>query len=325
MSRWIAFVLVLAIAVWSGLAAQVQDNPSNYRAPIAQLAQYEFFEGELSTLSPVSGTWATAPARSTAVATTTAIAIIDAYNAQSPFFDPLPEISAQKFWYRARMLNQRSGSSTRVGIVYQYQDPGNFYEVSFSPTGSVFLRDVSNGVGTTVASGTYSGGGQNKWFDVQVEWTAAETIVRVNGLPVVRGIKQDGRTHGRVGVITRQTKARFDRLLVTDAVGRSGIPRELQRRRAAMASDQGQLERRQWRVPELCGPARQHHSAADLRGVRREPECRRRPSRSVPACSIPMAPAATAWASYTTIDKTVGPLPMERSCSALTASRISMT
>jgi hypothetical protein len=112
------------------------------------------------------------------------------------------------------MLNQRSGSSTRVGIVYQYRDPGNFYEVLFSPTGSVLLRDVSNGVGTTVATGTYSGGGQNKWFDVQVEWTAAETIVRVNGLPVVRGIKQDGRTHGRVGLITRQTTAKFDRLLV---------------------------------------------------------------------------------------------------------------
>ena len=117
------------------------------------------------------------------------------------------------------MLNQRSGSSTRVGIVYQYQDPGNFYEASFSPTGSVFVRDVTNGLGTTVATGTYSGGGQNKWFDVEVAWTAAETIVLVNGLPVVRGIKQDRLTHGRVGVITRQTTAKFDRLLVTIEYG----------------------------------------------------------------------------------------------------------
>ena len=117
------------------------------------------------------------------------------------------------------MLNQRSGSSTRVGIVYLYQDPRNFYEVSFSPTGSVFVREVSNGVGRTVATGTYSGGGQNKWFDVELQWTAAETSSGSNGLPVVRGIKQDGRTHGRVGLITRQTTAKFDRLLVMREFG----------------------------------------------------------------------------------------------------------
>ena len=214
MSHWIAFVLLLAVAVWSDLAAQVQDNPSNYRAPIAQLAQYEFFEGEPATLTPVSGTWANSAGTLNSSSTTRSIATIDFYYPQSPFFDLLAEISVPKFWYRARMLNQRSGSSTRVGLVYQYQDDRNFYEVSFSPTGSVLVRDVSNGVGTTAATGTYSGGGQNKWFDVQVEWTAAETIVRVNGFIVVRGIKQDGRTHGRVGVISRQTTARFDRLFV---------------------------------------------------------------------------------------------------------------
>ena len=53
----------------------------------------------------------------------------------------------------------------------------------------------------------------------KLQWTAAETIVRVNGLPVVRGIKQDGLTHGRAGLITRQTTAKFDRLLVTRTYG----------------------------------------------------------------------------------------------------------
>ncbi len=167
----------------------------------------------------MSGTWVTSGGTFNSTSTTTAIATIDSYIPQTVFHESLREIAAGKFWYRARMLNQRSGSSTRVGIVYQYQDPGNFYEVSFSPTGSVFVRDVSNGVGRTVATGTYSGGGQNKWFDVEVEWTAAETIVRVNGLPVVRGIKQDRLTHGRVGLITRQTTAKFDRLLVTREYG----------------------------------------------------------------------------------------------------------
>lgn len=220
MSRWPAFTLFIVVVVWSELPAQVQDEGSNYYPPVALLAQYDFTEGQFfKTLSAVSGTWATSAGTLNSTSTTTAIATIDSYIPQTVFHESLPEISAGKFWYRARMLNQRSGSSTRVGIVYQYQDAGNFYEVSFSPAGSVFVRDVSNGLATTVATGTYSGGGQNKWFDVEVEWTATETIVRANGLPVVRGIKQDGRTHGRVGVITRQTTAKFDRLLATREYG----------------------------------------------------------------------------------------------------------
>lgn len=220
MSRWPAFTLFMVAGVWSELPAQVQDEFSNYYPPIALLAQYEFTEGQfVRTLSPVSGTWTTSAGTLNSTSTTTAIATIDSYIPQVALFDPLPEFSAGRFWYRARMLNQRGGGSTRVGIVYQYQDAGNFYEVSFSPTGSVFVRDVINGVGTTVATGTYSGGGQNQWFDVEIEWTATETIVRANGLPVVRGIKQDRHTHGRVGVITRQATAKFDRLLVSREYG----------------------------------------------------------------------------------------------------------
>jgi hypothetical protein len=83
MSRWTAFVLLLAVAASSDLAAQVQDNPSNYRAPIARLADYDFFGGELKTLIPVSGTWATSAGTLNSGSTMTAIAIIDAYDAQS--------------------------------------------------------------------------------------------------------------------------------------------------------------------------------------------------------------------------------------------------
>jgi hypothetical protein len=196
MSRWPALTLFIVLAVWSELPAQVQDESSNYYPPVARLAQYDFTEGQFfKTLSAVSGTWATsAGTLNSTSATTRAIATIDSYIPQTSFHENLTEISAGKFWYRARMLNQRSGSSTRVGIVYQYQDPGNFYEVSFSPTGSVFVRDVSNGVGRTVATGTYTGGGQNKWFDVQVEWTATETI---SGPTAFRSFEVSNRTGAR--------------------------------------------------------------------------------------------------------------------------------
>jgi hypothetical protein len=221
----IAIVLcgVLMTAFSSQLPAQIQDENSFRSKPISRLAQCEF-QQELGdfpgTPAPgvVSGTWVASSGTFNSTSTSTAIATIDEYIRESDGSAPVFEIG-DKFWYRARMLNQGSGSNTRVGLVYQYQDAGNFFEVSFSPTGSVFVRNVRNGVSSTVATGTYSGGGQNKWFDVEIQWTAAETIVRVNGLLVVRGIKQDGRTLGRVGLITRQTTAKFDRLLVTQPYG----------------------------------------------------------------------------------------------------------
>jgi hypothetical protein len=189
----------------------------NYNSPVTELAQYEFTQGE--TLGVVSGTWSTSGGTFNSTSTSTSIATIDGYEPDEWDFPALPEIDADKFWYRARMLNQGSASATRVGIIYLYKDRSNFYEASFSPTGTAYVRQVTNGVATTVATGTYSGGGQNKWFDAEVQWTAAETVIRVNGLVVVRGIRQNARTRGRVGLITRQTTAKFDRLLATREYG----------------------------------------------------------------------------------------------------------
>jgi hypothetical protein len=188
-----------------------------YDSPVAELARYEFSRGE--TLGVVSGTWSTSGGTFNSTSTATAIATIDYYDPEEWDFEPLPDIAADKFWYRARMLNQGSGSATRVGIIYLYKDRSNYYEASFSPTGTAYIREVTNGVATTVATGTYRGGGQNKWFDAEVQWTAAQTVIRVNGLVVVRGIKQNARTQGRVGLITRQTTAKFDQLLATREYG----------------------------------------------------------------------------------------------------------
>ena len=218
MSRWPAMLLLISAVMLSGQPPHANHTSSfNFDKPVTQLARYDFTQGE--TLGIVSGTWATSGGTFNSLSTATAIATIDFYEPELLDFPADPAIDAEKFWYGARMLNQRSGSATRVGIVYLYQDPSNFYEAAFSPTGSVFVREVTNGVATTVATGTYSGGGQNKWFDAEVKWTAAETVIRVNGLLVVRGIKQNARTSGRVGVITRQTTAKFDRLLATREYG----------------------------------------------------------------------------------------------------------
>jgi hypothetical protein len=214
MPRWPAFVLSIA-PVFLSLPAQARQEM--FPPPLAVATQQEFTTGH--ALGVVSGAWAQSGGTFNSTSTATAIATIDSYTPLDADASDDTVIAARRFWYRARMLNERSGSSTRVGIVYLYQDAANFHEASFSPGGSVFVREVTNGVGTTVATGTYGGGGQGKWFDASVEWTAEETIIRVNGLAVVRGIKQSARTHGRVGLITRQTTAKFDRLLALTLFG----------------------------------------------------------------------------------------------------------
>ncbi len=212
MSPWPALALFVSAAAFS---SHLSD--ALYREPVGQLAQYEFTQGE--TLGIASGAWVASAGTFNSTSTSTAIATIDSYRPPFVYQEDLTAVIADKFWFRARMLNERSGSSTRVGIVYHYQDPANFYEVTFSPSGAVFVREVVDGASSTVATGTYGGGGQGKWFDVSMEWSAEETIVLVNGLPVVRGIQQSPSSYGKVGLITRQTTARFDRLLVTRAYG----------------------------------------------------------------------------------------------------------
>src|SRR5688572_23350292 len=148
-----AIFLLISLAALSGLPAQANHTTYwNFDSPVAKLAQYEFTQGQ--TLGVVSGTWVTSGGTFNSTSTGTAIATIDFYEPEEVDYPEDTELFADKFWYRARMLNQSSGSTTRVGIIYLYQDPSNFYEASFSPTGSVVVREVTNGVSRTVATGT---------------------------------------------------------------------------------------------------------------------------------------------------------------------------
>jgi hypothetical protein len=149
-------MVLCGVAVWSELPAQIIDETGHSTKPVTEQAQCEFGVPNCehdSSIGTASGTWVVSGGTFNSTSTTTAIATIDSYRPENDFSQP-PTGVGGKFWYRARMLNQGSGSSTRVGIVYHYQDPANFFEVSFTPTGSVLVRDVTNGVGRTVATGT---------------------------------------------------------------------------------------------------------------------------------------------------------------------------
>jgi hypothetical protein len=66
---------------------------------------------------------------------------------------PTTSLPFAQFTYRARMFNEQASRSSELGVVFQYQDPANYYEVAFSTPGGVLsLRRVINGMVTTLAT-----------------------------------------------------------------------------------------------------------------------------------------------------------------------------
>ena len=212
MARWHAILLSISAALLSGLPVRAQEpSETNYEPPFATVAAEEFTQG--SPLTVHTGAWVASAGTYNSTSASTAIATIGEYTPELFGAPPDTSILSPHVWFRARMRNEHGGSNTSVGIVYRFQNRNSFHDVSFSPAGSVIFRTVVKGVATTLATGTYSGGGAGKWFDAEVSWTQGEAVVSVNGNPVLRAAEPaDIPARGRVGLITRGTTAKFDRL-----------------------------------------------------------------------------------------------------------------
>lgn len=109
---------------------------------------------------------------------------------------------------------QNPGDSS-VGVVYHFQDPFNYFEVSFSATGVATLRNVIDGVARTVNTGTFPAPGIGKWFHISLFRAGDQVHVSVDGVPVVRGFQQ-GLPPGDAGVIAHNTRGQFDDFHVRD-------------------------------------------------------------------------------------------------------------
>jgi len=120
--------------------------------------------------------------------------------------------------YSARLLNEFGAAGNLVGLVYDYQDTGNYYEVVFSSTG-VQLNKVFEGVRTAVATSTHSIP-RNTWFNAQVARTGNQTDIKINGITVILNVQQSELRSGTVGVITHWTKGHFDNVSLTDRPNR---------------------------------------------------------------------------------------------------------
>jgi len=113
------------------------------------------------------------------------------------------------FIYRARLFNQYGAPGNLVGVVYNYQDAFNYYEIVFSSTGVMQMNRIVEGVRTRVRSATQKIP-QKTWFGVQVFRQGVRTTVKVGGVPVVADQLQGELLGGSVGVITRSSKGSFD-------------------------------------------------------------------------------------------------------------------
>jgi uncharacterized membrane protein len=116
--------------------------------------------------------------------------------------------------FRARMVNHYANAGNLVGLTYAYRGPDDYFEVVFSPIGVAKLNRVLKGMTTSVATASYSGGGQHQWFDVQLLQRRLRTTVKVNGVTVFNEVPQPDAGGAALGLVAHWAIANFDDIAV---------------------------------------------------------------------------------------------------------------
>jgi hypothetical protein len=186
-----------------------------YIPPTAVFYHIDFDEPAPAEWGIDSGAWSVASGsyNSTSAAVAATSTIVEYFF--NPF-GPLEHGVLAPYTYRARVRNQGAGATSLAGVVFDYIDDANHNEALFSPTGTYVVREVRDGTSTVRASGNYLGAGQNVWFDVEVIREETTVLVRANGVGgTAVAIHQPAPGgNGRVGVTTRNTTARFDKVSI---------------------------------------------------------------------------------------------------------------
>jgi hypothetical protein len=122
--------------------------------------------------------------------------------------------------YSARLRNEYGAAGNLVGLIYDYQAfglyAGDYYEVTFSPTGRVRMNKIIQGVRYQVRTGAYNVP-PNTWFNVQVIRRGTRITITINGTAFVEGLLQ-GELRGRAGVVSHWSKGHFDDMTVTEFI-----------------------------------------------------------------------------------------------------------
>jgi hypothetical protein len=209
--------IACALAACASIAAQTAG--AEHFPPAAVLIEENFSDaaGVADRWQVMAGSWSASRGAYGSTVRATSIATLRRYPVIEPGQPPLPELLYDVFKYRARIRNPGTNADQWVGLVYHFQDPNNYFEIVFSPTGVVEARRVLDGVTSTYVSESYSGGGPGVWLDVAIrrDENLGITSVDVNGVPVIVDVQQREFEDGLLGIVTHGVTGRFDKAFLS--------------------------------------------------------------------------------------------------------------
>jgi hypothetical protein len=114
----------------------------------------------------------------------------------------------------------------RVGLVFNYQSPGNYHRVLVNMLGEVRLEKVTNGTPGTAVLGSVLNIDDEIWFDIEIVVRGSQVSVKVHNQQAITNAPVTGLTVAKIGVISQYNLALFDDISVTplaNAIFRSGF------------------------------------------------------------------------------------------------------
>ena len=135
---------------------------------------------------------------------------------------------ATDFTYSLQMYSDLGTTSTshKVGVVFNFVDEMNYYEVSIDMLGNVELSQVSGGVRPSqpLKTGHSAIPVKDTWFDVAIVRTGTNKVkVRVGNEDVLSYDQLPSAPQGYIGVLSQFNWGRFDDVKVTPVVFRAGF------------------------------------------------------------------------------------------------------
>jgi hypothetical protein len=200
--RWLALASLLIAA-----SASPQEDPRWPLWPIGPSYWTDFGGPEIfSDWAITSGVWEVRDG----VLQQSAVAASRIATVPNYLFGQFPDIG-HNFSMDVYASIRSTGADARAGVVFNFADPGNYYEALFSASGAVQLTTRLNGVTTTVATGAFRAPGVNKWTHIRIERGHSMTIVKMDGVVVMRAIQAD-LAPGDIGLIADRAVAQFEDL-----------------------------------------------------------------------------------------------------------------
>ena len=129
------------------------------------------------------------------------------------------------FTYSLRMYSDLRGTGNhKVGVVFNYVDELNYYEIAINMLGDVELNQVNGGVRTALDTGHSSVPAIDTWFDVAVVRSGSNNVrVRIGNEDVLDYDQLSSPPTGYLGVLSQYNWGRFDDVKVTPVVFRAGF------------------------------------------------------------------------------------------------------